>query len=291
MKIPIIIKTCNVTGKGSAEGIIEFNDREFHYVIIPPAHEEAKYDISIKDINLENLKKAGFELDLDPLIYAFSKAAKHHEENLQLKKIQQREKNYLMSKLNELKPVLGANFAMISEDEYLKSKSAALFGTYTEKYRDHVRELNIFMDGEKFVIFDDLNRKQIDGLAHTPDHVKEIIDEEIKKWKHKVDFKLMLIAHGDEEEVHADLSPQTATEYFHKIQEEEKAHEREIIKNHMKYLKELGKLGEKAEIAEQTLKFVNNTDTDTFNKKKFLGSLTDEQKAKIKHPFNPEDLN
>ena len=70
MKVPITIKTCNVTDKGNAEGIIEFNGREFSYVIIPPANKDAKYDISIKNIDIDNLKKAGFELDLEPLIFA-----------------------------------------------------------------------------------------------------------------------------------------------------------------------------------------------------------------------------
>lgn len=290
MKVPITIKTCIVTDKGNAEGVIEFNGREFPYVIIPPANEEAKYDISIKDVDIENLKKAGFEINLEPLIYAFSKAAEHREEHQQLHKLQKREKNYLMSKLHELEPVLGENFAMVPRDEYLKSKSAALFSTYTETYREHTKELSIFMDHEKFIIYDNLNREQIGGLAITPDHVKEIIEDEVNKWKHKVDFKLMLLEHANGDSTHADIDPLSATDYFNKIQEKDKAHEREIIKNHMKYLKELGKLGAKSEIAEQTVEFLTNTETDTFHKKKLLGSLPEEDLKKIKHPFSADDL-
>lgn len=290
MKIPITIKTCHVTDKGNAEGVIEFNEREFTYVIIPPADDEEKYDITIQDIDLENLKRAGLELDLDPLIYAFSKATEHHEETKLVQKMQRKEKNYLMTKLHELESVLGKNFSIMSKEEYIKSKSAALYSTYTDTYREHTKELSIFMDQDKFVVYDNLNRKQIGGLAFTPEHVKEIIEEEIGKWQHKVDFKLMLLEHADEDNPHADADPLSATDYFQKIQEEEQAHEREIIINHMKYLKELGKLGEKAEIAEEILEHTDNTDTDTFQKKKFLGSLTEEQLKKVKHPFSSDDL-
>ena len=86
MNIPISIKSCNITEQGNAEGIIEFNNIEFHYVIVPPVHEDEKFDITVKEIDLDNLQKAGFNIDLTPLIDEFAKAVDLHEETKQKNK-------------------------------------------------------------------------------------------------------------------------------------------------------------------------------------------------------------
>lgn len=290
MKIPIKIKSCNVADKGVGEGVIEFNDREFSYVIIPPAGDREKYEVTIKDINIENLKKAGIELDLQPLIETFSSVVSNHSESVQEEKYQKREKNYLLSKLHELKPVLGENFSMMPEAEYINSKSAALFATYKETYKNHTKELTIFMDREDFIIYDNLNRNSVADPSKTPEHVKVVIADEINKWKHKVDFKLLLLAHSDKDAPAAHVDPISACEYFKNLQQEDKAHEKEVLENHLKYLKELGKLGEKAEINKLEVDHINNTDTDTFHKKIILGTMPEEHIKKMKHPFSADDL-
>lgn len=290
MNIPFKIKSCHVTDQGNAEGVIEFNDREFNYVILPPAGERTTHEITIKDIDTANLKKAGFEFDFQPLIRIYASASTNLEKSKHQEKTRKREKNYLLSRLHELKPVLGTNFNIMPEEEYIRSKSAALFATYEETYKNHTKELTIFMDRDDFIVYDNLNRKSVSSPAKTPEHVKEIIDDEIKKWQHKVDFKLLLLAHADEDAHTTNVEPISASEYFKQLQQEDKAHEREILENHLKYLKELGKLGEKAEIKELEVNSIHNTDTDTFLKKRILSSMPEEHIKKMKHPFSADDL-
>jgi hypothetical protein len=290
MDIQVTVKSCNITENGNGEGIIEFNNRDFKYVILPPAGERKKYDITIKDIDIENLNKAGFELNFQPLIENYTTAIGVHKETKQQEKTQKRERVFILSKLHELKPALGKNFSMMPEKEYVNSKSAALFAIYCETYKNHTKELTVFMDKDHFIVYDNLNRKAISEPAITPEHVKEILDEEIEKWKHKVDFKLLLLAHADEDSQKTDIEPISASEYFQKLQIEEKTHEKEIIENHIKYLKELGKLGEQAEMKAYESDHVNNTDTSTIHKKKILGSLSKEHLETIKHPFSADDL-
>ena len=290
MNVPLIIKSCNITDKGNADGIVEFNNSDFTYVIIPPANDEKKFDITIKGVDLDNLKKAGFEIDLNCLIEAFKKAVDLHDQTRDQEKVQYKEKAFLISNLHALQPVLKDKFSMMSKEEFVNSRSTALYAIYTETYRQHTKELSIFMDRDKFIVYDNLNRNSVSEPAITPEHVKEIIDEEIDKWKHKVDFKFLLQAHADEDSPKTGIEPLSATEYFGEIQKKEEAHEKEIIRNHRKYLKALGKLGEKAEMEKDVTYHENNTDTDTFHKKKILGSLSKEHLEKIRHPFAADDL-
>lgn len=291
MEIPVEVRSCGITEGGNAEGILSFNAREFEYVIVRTAKEGgANHEISIKGIDIENLNRAGFELDLDIVFKTFSEALAAAARKDQDEKKSNRERAFMLSRLHELKPVLGENFSMMPQNEFINSKSGALYSVYKETYLDHTKELTIFMDHDKFVVYDNLNRVQVGELSMTPQHAKEIIDSEIAKWRHKIDFKLLLKKHAEEEGIEVNIEPLRASEYFKHIQEKENAHAKDVLENHLKYLKELGKLGEEAEITDIEHLHENNTETDTLHKRKILGTLSEEHLRKVMNPIPPEDL-
>ncbi len=291
MKIPVEVKSCGITESGNAEGVVFFNGKDFDYVIVRTAKDGGgKHEISIKGVDVENLKRAGIELDLDIVYKAFSEASAEADKKDQDDKIAARERAFMLSRLHELKPELGECFSMVPQNEYINSKSGALFSIYRETYIDHTKELTIFMDHDKFVVYDNLNRVQVGDLAITPQHVKEIIDSEIAKWKHKVDFKLLLKKHAEAEGIEVSVEPLKASEYFKQMLEKENAHDKEVLQNHLKYLKELGKLGERDEISEIEQTHQGNTETNTFHKKKILGTLSVEHLKKVMHPISSKDL-
>ena len=183
---------------------------------------------------------------------------------------------------------------MIDKDEYVNSESGALFGIFTENYQDHTKEISIFISDQHFILHDHLNEDTIAKKLSTPDGVREVIDEHLQEWKHKVDFKLALIEHAEMGgwESETPSEPLKATDYYQKLTEKETEHEQQIIKNHHTYLQELGKLGDELEHQEHNKKFEKNEDIHELKCHRVLGSLTDSQLIKVvpRHPLSADDL-
>jgi len=285
MYIPVIVKTIKLaTKKNTADAVIEFNSIEFNASIVGSDPDDVKIDID--GIDIKNLEKAGIILDFTTLKNAYKAELQKLEINKEEHIKKYRETVYLTTRLHELETVLAPHFSIMSIDEFLKSRSGALYAFYKVTYKGYLKEISIFMDRDKFIVYDQLNEKTITDYASDPAAVKKIIDAHIKHWKHKVDFKLVLMQHVDANAEHDPTEMISATEYFKHLHDKEAVHEDEIRENHEKYLNMLGKLGEASEIDAQGQRHKTIKDTTSMEKKRLLGSLSDTKKIKIKHLFD-----
>ena len=284
MHIPVTVKSINLTKDGAAEAVIEFNSIEFNASVNQDGL-DGTFDINIDGVDIQNLERAGFILDLSVVRDAFK--AKKQEFRLHKEEVTKkyREEIYATSRLHELEQILAPHFSFMPLEEFQESQSGALYAFYKVNYKNCCKEITIFMDKDKFIVYDQLNEKTITDFGTNPREVNEIIDTHIKSWKHKVDFKLALMAEVNKKVEEVPPEKISATEYFRQLQEKDKTHEDEIRQNHQKYLKMLGKLGDRKEIQDHTEKHSGIEETGSIEKKRLLGSLSDTKKIKIRHLF------
>jgi hypothetical protein len=288
MDIPVAIEHLELDSDNAdhASGIIAFNGRTFRVSVTHHAGTpEGPPTIAIAGIDPEALAKAGFVLDLAPLRAEFLALREEFLANQRQMERRFREKTYQASRLHELTPILGQGFALIGLDQYLNSRSGALYGKYTELYREHAKELSVFMSHDQFVVFDYLNERQIPGHAETPEETAEVIAEHLREWRHRVDYVLALQAHAPEDHPVPAEGMLHADDYVRMALRQDAATAAEIRRNHENYLREMGRLGRPDEVADHARRHHDRTDTRTLETKRILGGLSTDHLTRIRNLF------
>jgi hypothetical protein len=269
-----------------AHGVISFNGHEFKVALSHDDDgEDGEPQVAIDGIDIGSLDRAGFTLDLQPVRERF--LALREESRVESGELARRfrETAYRSSRLNELPAVLGEAFQLIGLDQFLNSRSGALYGKYLDEYRGHAKEISVFMDRERFAVYDYLNDNLI-GHATSPDAVAEIIADHLCDWRHKVDFYLALQAHAPDGHPVSTVGPVGAADYVERIRREEAAREDEIRRNREAYLREVGKLGRPEDVAEHARRHHDVHETGTLETKRILGGLGAERFSRIRTLFH-----